>query len=194
MKVRDSVASYKISKKRYTYQDYLEMPDDGNRYEIINGELIMPPAPNTIHQKVALKIEYELLKFNDKETKGELFHAPYDVVMSDMNVVQPDILFVSTARHDIVGQEYIEGAPDLVVEVLSPSNWLYDRSEKFRAYRDAGVGEYWIVDPRADTLEVFVHEAEASDYVLLNKFKMGDVVTLHVLSGFEVAVDEVLGN
>jgi Uma2 family endonuclease len=180
---------------QWTYEDWLRLPDDGFRYEVLDGVLHMTLPPTIAHQRSLFRLALAIGNFVAQHQRGEVFIAPCGVQLPGQPVpVQPDILFVSTARHDIVGQEYIEGAPDLVVEVLSPSNWLYDRSEKFRAYRDAGVGEYWIVDPRADTLEVFVHEAEASDYVLLNKFKMGDVVTLHVLSGFEVAVDEVLGN
>lgn len=180
---------------QWTCEDWLRLPDDGFRYEVLDGVLYTTPPPTTAHQRSLFRLARAMGNFVVEQQLGEVLVAPCGVKLPGQPVpVQPDILFVSAARRDIVGQEYVEGAPDLVVEVLSPSNWLYDRSEKFRAYRDAGVGEYWIVDSRAGTIEVFVHEAEVGDYVLVNKFKTGDVATSRVLSGFEVGVDEVLGN
>ena len=138
MKVKEAAATYKTRKKTYTYQDYLDLPDDGKRYEIINGDLILSPAPNTIHQKIALKIEFELLKFNDKDSKGVLFHAPYNVVISERNVVQPDILFVKTENLGIITDKNINGASDLIIEILSPSSGYYDLVEKKKIYAEFG--------------------------------------------------------
>jgi len=116
MKAKDTVASYKSYKKRYTYQDYLELPYDGKRYEIINGELIMPPAPDTIHARVSKRIYKKLLKYSQDELIGEIFYSPIDVVLEDTNVVQPDLLFIFKERSYIIKEQNINGAPDLVIE------------------------------------------------------------------------------
>ena len=189
MKVKEAIASYKTSRKKYTYQDYLELPDDGKRYEIISGDLIMPPAPKTIHQKVALKIEYELLKFNDKETKGELFHAPYDVIMSDMNVVQPDILFVKTENLGIVTDKNIDGAPDLIIEILSPSSGYYDQIKKKETYARFGVKEFWIVDPIKQSIEIFLNKE--NEFELKQRLNREGEATSEVLNGFHVDLEEI---
>jgi Uma2 family endonuclease len=121
---------------------------------------------------------------------GLVLASPVGVRLPEQDVpVQPDILFVSQERKHIVGDDYIKGAPDLVVEVLSPSNWLYDRGKKQEVYRKAGVKEYWIVDYRAQTIEVLV--LEEAVYVLQDQFASGDFARSAVLPGFEVAVDDV---
>ena len=121
---------------------------------------------------------------------GEVLFAPCGVRLPGQPVpVQPDILFVHADRRQIIGEDYVEGAPDLVVEILSPSNWLYDRTEKFRAYQAAGVREYWIVDPRARTVEIFT--LEAGTYALQGKFGSGERAPSPLLTGFEMTVDEV---
>ena len=189
MKVKETALRYKTSKQKYTYQDYLKLPDDGNRYEIISGDLIMPPAPNTIHQKVALKIEYELLKFNDKEIKGELFHAPYDVVMSDMNVVQPDILFVKTENSGIITDKNIDGAPDLIIEILSPSSRHYDQVQKKETYARFDVSEYWIVDPIKQSIEVYLNKEY--EFELKQRLIREGAAKSEVLPGFQVDLKEI---
>lgn len=189
MKVKEAVSRYKTSKKMFTYQDYLDMPDDGKRYEVINGELIMPPAPYTIHQKISLKLEYELLKFNDKEKRGELFHAPFDVVMSDMNVVQPDILFVKIENLDIITDKNIEGAPDMIIEILSPSSGNYDRISKKEMYARFGVKEYWIVDPEKQWIEIYLNKA--NEFELKQRLDKKGEAKSHVLQGFQVALKDI---
>jgi Uma2 family endonuclease len=175
---------------QWTYQDWLRLPDDGFRYEVLDGELYMTPPPAIKHQIALRNLSFKLGNFVAEKQLGEMLFAPCGVRLPGQPVpVQPDIFFVSTERRDIVGEEYVEGAPDLVVEVLSPSNWLYDRREKFQAYLAAGVPEYWIVDYRARTVEVFVREGET--YVLLGKFEAGDVARSEVVAGFQVAVDDI---
>jgi len=116
--------------------------------------------------------------------------APVGVRLPNQPVpLQPDILFVRTERLDIIGDDYVEGAPDLVMEVLSPSNWLYDRREKMQAYREGGVAEYWIVDPRARTIEVYVLEQGA--YRLVNQYGPGEVAQSLEVVGFHVSLDDV---
>ena len=103
--------------------------------------------------------------------------------------LQPDIVFVRTERLGIVGEAYVEGAPDLLVEILSPSNWLYDRREKMQAYQEAGVVEYWIVDPRALTIDVYI--MEQGTHVLMSQYGIGEVARSQVLPGFEVSVETI---
>ena len=146
MKVKDAIATYRGTKKKYTYQDYLELPDDGNRYEIIEGELVMPPAPYTIHQDICRNIATELTIYTRKMKLGKIYFAPTDVVLSDINVVQPDILFISNENLQIITEKNIKGVPDLIVEIISPSTEYYDLFVKKETYEKSGVKEYWLVD------------------------------------------------
>jgi Uma2 family endonuclease len=174
----------------WTYEDWLRLPDDGFRYEVLNGELFKSPPPKRSHQKFSGRLFIRMTLHAEKSRLGEIYQAPTGVRLPGQPVpVQPDVLFVSEERRSILGEDYIEGAPDLIVEVLSPSNWLYDRREKFQVYQATGVREYWIVDPRARTIDVFV--LEDGSYVLTGTFRSGDTVRSGVLEGFEIAVDEV---
>lgn len=138
----------------WTYEDYLQLPDDGRRYEIVEGELRELDAPTSEHQEVALRIASLLLDYADRTGTGWVGIAPIDVVMSQTALAQPDVLYVSRERKSIVGPK-VYGAPDLVVEVLSPSDASYDRKEKFESYAKNGVRWYWITDPKRRTLEIF---------------------------------------
>ena len=134
MKVKDASAQHNISKKVYTYQDYIKMPDDGKQYEILDGELIVVAAPRIVHQDVGIKLKNKLYNFNQHEQFGKLFDAPIDVV-------QPDILFISKERYEIITEMHINGAPDLIIEILSPSSAYYDLIEKKELYEKNGVKE-----------------------------------------------------
>ncbi len=140
--------------RKLTYADYEKIPDDGHRHEIIEGEEYMTPAPEVPHQRVSRKLERVLDEHVTKHSLGEIFHAPIDVVLSDEDVVQPDIIFISTARSASITRKNIRGAPDLVVEILSPSTAAVDRGPKRALYERAGVTEYWLVDPDVRTVEV----------------------------------------
>jgi Uma2 family endonuclease len=130
------------------------------------------------------------LNFLKLQPLGEILTAPVGVRLPRQPVpLQPDIVFIRTERLGMGGEAYVEGAPDLLVEILSPSNWLYDRREKMQAYQEAGVAEYWIVDPRALTIDVYVLEQGA--YVLMGQYRMGEVARSQVLPGFEVSVETV---
>ena len=157
MKVKERATKYKSHPKIYTYDDYLELPDDGNRYEIINGELIMVPAPYTIHQEVSGNLEFQLRLYIEKEKVGKIYDAPVDVILSETNVVQPDISFISNERSAIITEKNISGAPDVVIEIISPSSAYYDLIEKKELYEKYGVKEYWLVDPKKHWIEVHVN-------------------------------------
>ncbi len=178
---------------QWTYEYWLRLPDDGYRYEVLDGELYMTPPPATQHQDTLLALAAAMRTFASSRRLGKVLAAPCGVRLSNQSVpIQPDILFVSAARANIIGKEYVEGAPDLVVEVLSPSNWSYDRREKFRAYLEGGVPEYWIVDYRARTVEVF--HAEEGEYVLLGKHGSGETARSVVLTGFEIHTDDIFAD
>lgn len=171
----------------WTYADYLRLPNNHWRYEIIKGELRMSPAPRTRHQKVSLQLTLALGDYVYSHNMGELYAAPTDVILADLATpVQPDIMFIAQARLDIVQEKFIAGPPDLVVEILSPSNWLDDRQDKYEVYEASGVREYWIVNPDNCTVEVFV--LREGHYVQVDRYTPGDVVYSDVLQGFEVAV------
>jgi len=173
----------------WTYDDWLKLPDDGFRYEVIDGVIHVTPAPSVAHQRASVKLLRLLAEYADRHG-GTVLPSPLGVRLPGQPVpVQPDLSFVSAARREIIGKQYIEGVPDLVAEILSPSNFLYDRGEKFRLYQDAGVPEYWILDYRARTIEVFVLEED--EYVAAGQFAAGEEATSRVLPGFSAAVDSV---
>jgi Uma2 family endonuclease len=143
---------------RWTYADYAALPDDGNRYEIIAGVLYMTPAPGTGHQSVSARLVTFLVTHVEFAGLGRVFAAPVDVELAPDTVVQPDIVVILSANLDRITPSRIIGAPELVVEILSPGTAGYDRREKQDAYARAGVGEYWIVDPGAQTVELLTLE------------------------------------
>lgn len=167
------------------------MPDDGWRYEVIEGELRMNPAPSFWHQEASFNLSLELGNFVKRQRLGKVVTAPIDVKLGELaNPVQPDILFIHKDRLDIIQERWIDGPPDLIVEILSPSNWIDDRRTKYRLYALSGVREYWIVDPDKRQIEVFV--LRRGDYELIGRFGPDESARSEVLDGFEVAVSTVL--
>ncbi|NJO81929.1 MAG: Uma2 family endonuclease [Blastochloris sp.] len=130
------------------------LPDDGTRYEVIAGVLYMAPAPGTNHQATSARLVTYLVTHIEFAGLGRVFAAPIDVELAPDTVVQPDIIVILSTHQSIITPSRIVGAPDLVVEIASPSTAGYDRREKQDAYAAAGVSEYWIVDPHAQTVEV----------------------------------------
>jgi Uma2 family endonuclease len=144
-----------------TYDDLLQIPDDGQRYEIIGGELIVNPAPTSGHQRVLGRL-YRLIDDHVRRSDaGEVFIAPFDVLLGHFDAVDPDLLFLSAAHPRVPDdQNSIDYAPDLIVEVVSPSSRKIDRIRKMVLYAQAGVPEYWIADPIQRTLTINVLEGE----------------------------------
>jgi Uma2 family endonuclease len=153
----------------WTYDDYAALPDDENRYEIVNGVLIMAPAPSPEHQSITVRIAYSMFPHIDLAGIGKLFTAPIDVDLGPKNVYQPDLVVILNAHLDRVTEKKIIGAPDLVVEVASPSTAAYDRLTKYEKYAQAGITEYWIVKPKPRTVEVLV--LELGEYRSLGIFR-----------------------
>ncbi len=161
----------------YTYEDYLMIPEEpGYRFEILEGLLVKEPSPSIHHQRVSRELGFQLKTFfDDFDPTGELFFAPLDVTLTASNVLQPDILFVSGARKEIMLKERIDGACDLVIEIMSPTNRRKDRLRKMEIYRKAGIPHYWLVDPEEDTLEAFM--LKGGNYTLLAAGGPGDTFT-----------------
>ena len=175
--------------KKWSYEDWLHFPDDGNRYEIIDGELYVRPPPLIGHQRTSFSLARKLADYVEEYNLGEVLEAPVGVRLPTQPVpVEPDILFVQQNRLYIIGRNYVEGAPDLIVEILS-SNWRYDRGKKKQAYEEAGVTEYWIVDPRAKVIEVYT--LIQGKYHLAGKYGTTEMAKSKVVQGFEVAVADL---
>jgi Uma2 family endonuclease len=152
----------------WTYHHYAALPDDGQRYEIIDGVLYMTPSPNGAHQDAVLWLAHYLLIHVKVAGLGQVYVAPFDVELAPDLVVQPDVTVILKANEQIIMPTRITGAPDLVVEVSSPSTIGYDRREKQDMYARAGVAEYWLVHPGEQTIEVLT--LEGNEYASLGIF------------------------
>lgn len=144
---------------RFTYADYKSLPESmDRRYELLDGDLVLVPAPTIKHQRISKKLEFIFITFFEHNNLGEVLYAPVDVVFgkgNDREVVQPDIIFISNERSDIATEQEIQDAPDLVVEILSPGTEERDRNYKKSLYSRYNVLEYWIVDPTAETIDIY---------------------------------------
>jgi Uma2 family endonuclease len=174
---------------KLTYDDYLLIPDDGLRHEIIDGEHYVNPAPNRSHQHVLFNLTLALGNFVRARRLGSVYFAPFDVVLSNVDVVQPDLIFVSNARERLFTRANLQGAPDLAVEILSPSTRKLDQSLKLRRYELFGVDEYWIIDPEKETVEIY---RRSSDRLVLTETT--DPITTSLLPGLELPLTEVFAD
>ncbi|MBI4590132.1 MAG: Uma2 family endonuclease [Candidatus Rokubacteria bacterium] len=138
-----------------TYEDYCALPDDGRRYEILEGELAVAPSPSRAHQRFSRNLLLILHAHIHERNLGEVFSAPFDVILEKTSVVVPDLVFVSRDRLEVVTDRGVEGAPDLIVEILSPATGRRDRVEKAQLYARHGVRHYWLGDPEGRTIETF---------------------------------------
>ena len=174
---------------KFTYEDYRTTPED-KRYELLDGDLLMTPAPNLKHQDVQFELGFQLGRFIKERALGKFFFAPCDVVLSDHDVVQPDLLFVSRERERLLsGGDAVRGAPDLVVEILSPATAGRDRGYKHALYARHGVAEYWLVDPADETIAI--HRLRDGALAVAHTFGRGRTLRSPLLAGFELDVDAV---
>jgi Uma2 family endonuclease len=141
--------------KKKTYADYAKLPE-GAPIQLINGEFVESPAPTITHQTV-IKVLFRAADELERQGKGTAFFAPVDVYLGETETYQPDVVFISSSRSAIIGEKKIEGAPDIVMEILSPSTAYYDLRHKKQVYGETGVLEYWIVDPMERTVEVYTN-------------------------------------
>ncbi len=173
---------------KLTYEDYCNTPDD-ERYELLGGDLVMTPAPGMAHQRVLVNLTI-LLGLSVRRTGvGHVYIAPFDVVLSDTNVVQPDLLFVSNERAHIITEANVQGAPDLVIEILSPSTADRDLTVKRALYAKHGVQEYWIVDIDARTVTVLLRDSQ--EFALVGVCGEGQTLDSPTLRGFTIDPGEI---
>jgi Uma2 family endonuclease len=175
---------------RFTYRDYLLLPE-GDRRELIEGDFYVVPAPSFRHQIVSRNLGTLLWDFVRGKDLGEVVWAPTDVVLSPESVVQPDILFISNERRGIITEDNVSGAPDLVVEILSPSTADRDRELKLTLYARYGVREYWIVDPEDSSVEVMALEEAGVESA--RRYTTGRVES-PVLPGLGIALAEIFAS
>ncbi|NHM28859.1 Uma2 family endonuclease [Desulfofundulus sp. TPOSR] len=176
-------------KELYTYEDYARLPE-GAPYQLIGGKLVMTPSPSTFHQLVLVRLLGHFLNYQAKENRGTVLVSPVDVYFNHEETFQPDIIFISRERTHIIEHNKINGAPDLVVEILSPSTAYYDLRKKYRVYERYGVKEYWIVDPEDETVEIYLNKD--GRFILHQQVRRQGVVTSAILDGFKVEVAELL--
>mgnify|MGYP005834082839 CR=1 FL=1 len=172
-----------------TYEDYLRLPDDGQRYELLEGVLHVTPSPTTTHQRVSRRLFSILDAFVKEHNLGEVFYAPLDIVFSSVSVAQPDLLYVSEARRGIITEKNIAGAPDLVVEIASPATAGVDRVTKAQVYARYGVPYFWVVDPQQKTLEEY--RLERGIYMLVRCWEEDAVFAPELFPGLKANLKEV---
>lgn len=173
---------------KLTYQDYANTPE-GEIWELIGGEKFMPPSPSEAHQGANVELAWLLHGFVKERGLGRVYFAPFDVVLSDVDVVQPDLLFVSKERSHIITAANVRGAPDLVVEIRSPSTADRDWTVKRDLYSRYGVKEYWVVD--ADERRVWVMLLGDDRLEEVGTYGVGDVLTSPTLQGLSIDLDDV---
>lgn len=173
---------------KLTYDDYAAMPE-GDRYELIDGVLIMVASPNREHQSIQLELSFQVVTVVKNEDLGWVFNPPFDVLFSRTEVVQPDLVFVSKEREDIITDANIQGAPDLVVEILSPSSTRRDWRDKFDMYERHGVREYWLIDP--DRRMAWALTLQDGAFVEAGRYGAHDALVSPVLGGASIDLGEV---
>ena len=175
----------------WTYEDYLAFPEDGKRYEIIEGDCYMSPAPRTKHQDISFRLTSFLYRYLRKTRQGRAFAAPTDVILSDINIVQPDLLVILAARTSIITDANIQGAPDLVIEILSETTRKTDEVVKKKLYERHGVLEYWIVDPELALVKIYRltdgRYAKAEE----RAEERGETLTTALLPGLDISLTEL---
>lgn len=174
---------------KLTYEDYVSLPDDGRRYEILDGDLVVRPSPRLDHQRVAQELFVALREWSLRHRLGTAFVVPCDVILDDTTIVVPDLVFVSSSRAAIMTARAIEGAPDLIVEVLSESTERRDRGAKMKLYARYGVERYWIADSDARTLEVYA--LGEGGYTQLGTYRDDAIVPCDVPAGLELRLADV---
>ena len=183
------------SSVKFTYEDFLLFPDDGKRHEIIGGEHYVTPSPNTNHQAVSGNLFGLLWTHLRRHPIGRIFAAPFDVVFSDLDVVEPDLLYISRERFEVLTRKHVRGAPDLVIEILSPGTRRTDEMTKRKLYERFGVLEYWVVDPELDAIKVY-RRGEQNTFVRVEELTLEheDVLTTPLLPGWSAPLAGVFAS
>jgi Uma2 family endonuclease len=177
---------------KLTYDDFVLFPDDGKRHELIDGEHYLTPSPNIRHQRISGRLHLIIAGWLESHSIGQLFYAPLDVVFTQYDVVEPDLLYVSNARaSEILTEKHVTGTPEIVIEIASRGTRKRDESIKKRLYERAGVTEYWVVDPDIDGIRVYPRAAGGFGRARALSAEAGDVLTSPLLPGLEVPLVRV---
>ena len=172
---------------KLTYDDFLLFPDDGMRHELIDGEHYVTPSPNTKHQTVSMTLSVLIGGWLEANPIGRLYHAPFDVVFSRFDVVEPDVLYLSNERAaEVLTTQHVSGTPDLVVEIGSPGTRARDETLKRALYERSGVTEYWFVDPEIDVVRIYRRSGERFVRPMELSREANDVLTTPLLPGLEL--------
>lgn len=174
---------------KLTYEDFCALPEDGNVHEIIDGVHYMNPAPVPGHQRVLVFLSHIFADYLEKHPIGEVFVAPLDILLSEHDIVEPDLIYISNTKRGIIGDKNIQGMPELLVEILSPSTRRKDFTLKKDLYERRGVLEYWIVDPDADQVQLY--ERSKGRLLLQQVAGRDDVITTPLLPGLEIRVERL---
>lgn len=177
-----------LLKECYTYEDYSRLPE-GAPYQLIGGQLIMTPHPTPYHQEISMKLAFTLRNFVQKNSLGHVYFAPLDVYLGDKDVYQPDIIFIRKEREAIIGEINIEGPPDIVVEILSPTTAYYDLRKKFKVYEQCSVSEYWIIDPQLKKVEVY--ENKNIKFQIYSEAETERNISSKILEGFTISLADI---
>ena len=177
---------------KLTYDDFLLFPDDGKRHELIDGEHYVTPSPNLRHQAISGRLHLLIGTWLRDHPLGRIFFAPLDVLFSRFDVVEPDLLYVSNERApDLLSGQYVTGAPDLVIEIGSPSTRSRDETIKRRLYERSHVTEYWVVDPEIDVIRVYRRKGESFARPIELSEEANDILTSALLPGLEIPLHHV---
>jgi Uma2 family endonuclease len=177
---------------KLTYDDFLLFPDDGKRHELIDGEHFVTPSPNRKHQKVSGNLHLLIGTWLEKHPIGQIYYAPFDVVFSVFDVVEPDLLYMSNERAEqVLTQANVQGAPELVIEIGSKGTRKRDETIKRRLYERSGVSEYWIVDPEIDVVRVYRRAAKGFERPQELRAEAGDVLTTPLLPGLPLPLARI---
>lgn len=181
--------SLKVTHRPLTVDDYNHLPEGGPQYQLIEGEMHMTPAPNRYHQTISGKIEFILRRYLEENPIGIIYDAPFDVVFTDVNVFQPDIIYVANEHRSILTDQGASGAPDLIVEILSPKTTKLDVGVKKTIYARTGVQELWIVDPEAKRLAVY--RLQENSETPAQTLQPGQTLSTPLLPGLDVDLESV---
>ena len=177
--------------RRLTYADYCKFPDDGKRHELIDGAHYVSPSPRYIHQQIIINLASIFHAWTRETENGIVLTAPFDILLSENDIVQPDLIFISNENRDILTEKNAQGAPDITIEVLSPGNPQYDRQLKYHRYEQFGIREYWIIDPVLEEVRVYrLEKGHYKDAIIFNHDTRSTLES-SLLPGLFIPLEEV---
>jgi Uma2 family endonuclease len=177
---------------KLTYDDFVLFPDDGRRHELIDGEHYVTPSPNTRHQRISGRLHLLIGTWLEQHPVGQLFYAPFDVVFSNFDVVEPDLLYMSNERaSQVLTEKHVAGVPELVVEIASPGTRKRDETLKRRLYEGTGVDEYWVVDPDLDVIRIYRRADGKFGRPMELSAEADDVLTTSLLAGLDIPLKRI---